>query len=102
MAKHKLEVILNGEFTGIDIAIEGKQIVPREINDNDYYKLFPEFVIQNPLNIHVRLDSWFSMKWKLIIKVDDIELFSKKGEIDNKGYVTFTEEINIKDEKDNI
>lgn len=95
MANHKLEVFLKGEFTGIDIALEGKQIVPREINDNDYYKLFTEFAIQNPLNIHVRLDGWFSMKWKLIIKVDDVEVFSKKGEFNDKGFVTFTNEKNI-------
>lgn len=95
MANHKLEVFLKGEFTGIDIALEGKQIVPREINDNDYYKLFTEFEILNPLNIHVRLDGWFSMKWKFIIKVDNVEVFSNKGEFDEKGFVTFTKERNI-------
>jgi hypothetical protein len=35
------------------------------------------------------------MKWKLIIKVDDVEVFSKKGEFDDKGFVTFTNEKNI-------
>ena len=95
MAKHKVELILKGEFTGIDIALEGIQIVPREINDNDYYKLFSEFEIQNPLNIHARLDGWIGMKWLLSIKVNDKEVYSRKGTFDSKGFVTFTETKNI-------
>jgi hypothetical protein len=91
MAKHKLELSLKGEFTGIDVSLEGIQIVPREINDNDYYKQFSEFEIQNPLDIHVRLDGFIGMKWTLSIKVDDTEVYSKKGEFDFKGFVTFTE-----------
>jgi hypothetical protein len=95
MAKHKLELFLSGEFTGIDICLEGTQIVPREINDNEYYKLYTEFVIENPLDIHVRLDGFFSMKWALSIKVDDAEVYTKKGEFDKKGFVTFTETVII-------
>jgi hypothetical protein len=95
MAKHKIELFLKGEFTGIDVSLEGTQIVPREINDNDYFKLFSEFEIQNPLDIHVRLDGFIGMKWSLSIKVDDTEVYSKKGEFDFKGFVTFTETKNI-------
>jgi hypothetical protein len=95
MTKHKMELFLKGEFTGIDVALEGLQIVPREINNNDYYKLFSEFAIQNPLDIHARLDGWIGMKWSLSIKVDDKEVYSKKGTFDSKGFVTFTDTQNI-------
>lgn len=90
MAKHKLELFLKGEFTGIDISLEGIQIVPREINDNDYYKLFSEFEIQSLLDIHVRLDGFIGMKWSISIKVDNGEVYTKEGEFDSKGFVTFT------------
>jgi hypothetical protein len=90
MAKHKTEVSLQGEFTTIDVFLEGIEIPLREINDNDYYKLYNEFEINNPLNINVRLKGWTGMKWKIIVKVDDTNVYSKKGDFDEKGFVTFT------------
>ncbi len=90
MAKHKTEVSLQGEFTTIDVFLEGIEIPLREINDNDYYKLYNEFEIVNSLNINVRLKGWSGMKWKITIKVDDTTAYTKNGVFDNKGFVTFT------------
>lgn len=90
MAKHKTEVNLQGEFTTIDVYLEGIEIPLREINDNDYYKLYSEFEIINPLNINVRLKGWTGMKWKITIKVDETNVYSKNGVFDNKGFVAFT------------
>ncbi len=95
MAKHKTEVILKGEFTTIDVFLEGFEIPLREISDNEYYKLYNEFEIQNPLDINVRLKGWIGMKWKLIVKVDDNEIYANNGIFDYKGFVTFTNQINI-------
>ncbi|MBK7389089.1 MAG: hypothetical protein IPI23_08465 [Bacteroidetes bacterium] len=90
MSKHKTEVSLQGGFTTIDVFLEGIEIPLKEINDNDYYKLYSEFEISNPLNISVRLKGWTGMKWKITIKIDDINVYSKNGVFDNKGFVTFT------------
>jgi|GEM_PF-4329143 len=90
MAKYKTEVSLQGEFTTIDVFLEGIEIPLREVNDNDYYKLYNEFEIINPLNINVRLKGWVGMKWKIIIKVEDKAAYTKSGVFDNKGFVTFT------------
>jgi len=90
MSKHKTEVSLQGEFTTIDVFLEGIEIPLREINDNDFYKLYNEFEIVNPLNISARLKGWTGMKWKITIKVDDKVVYSKNGIFDNKGFVTFT------------
>jgi hypothetical protein len=90
MAKHKTEVSLQGEFTTIDVFLEGNEIPLREINDNDYYKLYNEFEITNPMNINARLKGWKGMKWKLSITIDDIAAYSKSGVFDHKGFVNFT------------
>jgi hypothetical protein len=90
MAKHKTEVSLQGEFTTIDVFLEGIEIPVREINDNDYYKLYNEFEIVNPLNINVRLKGWTGMKWKFSVKVDGANAYSNNGVFDEKGFVTFT------------
>jgi len=90
MSKHKTEVNLQGEFTTIDIFLEGIEIPLRAINDNDYYKLYSAFDIVNPLNISARLKGFFGMKWKLTIKVDDQNVYSKNGTFDEKGFVTFS------------
>ena len=95
MTKHKTELILKGEFTTIDVFLEGIEIPLREINDNDYYKLFNEFEVQNPLDIHVRLKGWIGMKWEFSVKVDSKEVYSDKGQFDHKGFITFTKHINI-------
>ncbi|MGV8830023.1 MAG: hypothetical protein ACWA6U_17075 [Breznakibacter sp.] len=95
MAKHKTEVILKGEFTTIDVFLEGLEIPLREINDNEYYKLYNEFEIQNPLDINVRLKGWIGMKWKFIVKVDDKEIYSNNGIFGNKGFVNFSKPVNI-------
>ena len=95
MAKHKTEVKLVGEFTTIDVYLEGTEIPLREINDGEYYKLYNEFVIDGQLDIHVRLKGWIDMKWKISIKVDDKEVFKKNGTFDWKGFVTFTDKVNI-------
>ena len=95
MAKCKTEVFLKGEFTTIDVFLEGLEIPLREINNGEFFKLFSEFGIRNPLDIHVRLKGWISMKWQFKIKVNDKEVFSKSGQFDSKGFVTFTEQIQI-------
>jgi len=95
MAKKKLEINLKGELTGIDIVLEGIRIIPREINDNDYYKIYNQFEIQNPLDIHIRLDGWIDMKWEFVIKIDNKKVYSKKGKFTHKGFVTFNDKINI-------
>jgi hypothetical protein len=95
MAKHKIELLLKGEFTGIDISLEGIQIDPREINDHDYYKLFSEFEIRNPLDIHARFDGFIGMKWSVLIKVDDKVIYTREGVFDYKGFVTFTDTKDI-------
>jgi hypothetical protein len=95
MAKHKTEVTLKGEFTTIDVFLEGIEIPLREINDNEYYKLYSEFEIQNPLDIQVRLKGWIGMKWGFSIILDDKEVYSNKGTFDYKGFVTFTVQKNI-------
>ena len=90
MATYKTEVSLQGEFTTIDVFLEGIEIPLREINDNDYYKLYNEFVIVNPLDISVRLKGWMGMKWKFSINIDDANIFSNNGVFDEKGFITFT------------
>lgn len=90
MAKHKTEISLKGEFTTIDIFLEGVEIPLREINDNDYYKIFSEFEIENPLDINVRLKGWTGMKWEISIKVDGTIAYTRNGVFDKKGFVTFT------------
>jgi len=91
MAKHKTEVSLQGEFTTIDVFLEGIEIPLREINDNDYYKLYNEFEITDPLNINVRLKGWIGMKWKITIKIDDAIVHTKNGIFDSKGFVSYSE-----------
>ncbi len=95
MDKHKIEVRLQGEFTTIDVFLEGIEIPLREVNDNDYSKLYTEFEIQNPLDINVRLKGWIGMKWALSIKIDDKEVYSKNGVFDFKGFVSFTDTKSI-------
>lgn len=90
MTTHKTEVSLQGEFTTIDVFLEGIEIPLREINDNDYYKLYNEFVIVNPLDISVRLKGWMGMKWNFSINIDDANIYSNNGVFDKKGFVTFT------------
>lgn len=92
---YKVEVFLKGEFTTIDVFLEGKEIPLREINDGDYYKLYSSFEILDPLDIHVRLKGWYSMDWSFAVKVNDKEVFKKEGEFDVKGFVTFTEKVKI-------
>lgn len=50
MAKHKTEIKLVGEFTTIDVYLEGIEIPLREINDGEHYKLYSEFEISGLLN----------------------------------------------------
>jgi hypothetical protein len=95
MARHKIEVNLLGEFTTIDVFLEGIEIPLKEINDNTYYKVYTEFDILDPLDINVRLKGWIGMKWNLSVKVDDKEFYSKEGVFDYKGFVTFTDTKNI-------
>lgn len=89
MSTHKIEVILQGEFTTIDVFIEGSEIPLREINDNEYYKLYNGFEIINPLDVSVRLKGWAGMEWNFSIKIDGSDTYSNKGIFDNKGFVTF-------------
>ena len=89
--KYKVEVFLNGEFTTIDVYLEGHEIGLREINDNEFYKLFNEFIIDEPLNIHVILKGWSGSKWSFLIKINDKDFFKNKGTFSSSGYVTFTE-----------
>ncbi len=89
--KNKVEVFLKGEFTTIDVYLEGREIGLREVNDNEYYKLFNEFVIEGPLNIHVRLKGWSGSKWSFLVKVNDKEFFKTNGTLSSSGFVTFTE-----------
>lgn len=95
MAKHKVEVKLNGEFTTIDVFLEGIEISLREINDGEHYKLFSEFEITDLLDVHVRLKGWIDMKWSIEIKVDNKKVFNRNGEFDWKGFITFTEQVNM-------
>lgn len=95
MSKHKLEVKLSGEFTTIDVYLEGTEIPLREINNGEYYKLYTEFEIKDPLDVHVRLKGWSDMKWKISIKVDDTEVLENNGVFDWKAFVTFTKQVNI-------
>jgi hypothetical protein len=95
MAKHKTEVSLKGEFTTIDVCLESIEIPVREINDNDYYKLYNEFEIVNPLDISVRLKGWTGMKWNFSVKIDDADTYSNNGVFDEKGFVTFIASITI-------
>jgi hypothetical protein len=89
MSQHKVEISLQGEFTTIDVFLEGKEIPLKEINDNDYYKVYTAFEIFDPLDISVRLKGFMNMKWKITIKVNDSTLFTKSGVFDSKGFVTF-------------
>jgi hypothetical protein len=95
MAKKKVEVILKGEFTTIDIFLEGIEIPLNEINNNDFYKLYNLFEIEDPLDIHVRLKGWIDMNWEIIIKINNATVFSKHGTFDYRGFITFTETIKL-------
>ena len=95
MAKHKTEVKLTGEFTTIDVYLEGIEIPLREVNDGEHYKLYSEFEINGPLDVHVRLKGWIDMKWEISIKVDNKEVFKKKDTFDWRGFTTFTQPVNI-------
>ncbi len=91
----KVEVFLTGEFTTIDVYIEGREIPLREINDTEYYKLYTSFDIINPLDVHVRLKGWFIMDWSFAVKVNDQEVLSEEGQFGIKGFVTFTNQVTI-------
>ena len=95
MAKFKTEIILKGEFTTVDVSLEGNEIPLREIADNEFRKLFTEFSISGPLDIHVRLKGWIDMKWEFSILINDSIAFSNGGLFDARGFVTFTEHINV-------
>lgn len=95
LASYKVEVFLKGEFTTIDVLLEGKEIPLREVDDNEYYKLYTSFDIINPLDIHVRLKGWFGMDWSFSVKINDKEIYANEGVFDIKGFVTFTEHVNI-------
>ena len=93
MANYKVEIFLKGEFKEVDVFLEGTEIPLREINDNDYYKLYNQFDIQNPLDINVRLKGWYDMFWEFSVKVNDVEKYHKNGVFDNKGFVGFTDSV---------
>lgn len=95
MAKHKTEIFLEGEFTTIDVILEGIEISLREVNDNEYYRVFNEFEIENPLDLSYRLKGWTGMDWSIMLKVDETNVYSKKGVFDHKGFVTFSKAITI-------
>lgn len=95
MSSYKTEIMLKGEFTTIDVFLEGIEIPLTEINDNEYYRLYSAFKIENPLDIHVRLKGWTGMSWSFKVKIETDEVFSKNGVFDHKGFVTFTESISI-------
>jgi|KBSSwiStaDraftv2_1062776.scaffolds.fasta_scaffold61514_2 hypothetical protein len=95
LSSYKVEVFLKGEFTTIDVYLEGKEIPLREVDDNEYYKLYTSFDIINPLDIHVRLKGWFGMDWNFEVRVNNKQVYSNDGVFDVKGFVTFTEHVNI-------
>ncbi len=95
MSKHKLEVTLKGEFTTVDVELEGKEIPLRESGDNIFSWTDSNFEIENPLNISVRLKGWTSQDWSIVIKVDDQEKFKKEGTFDSSGFVNFPAEVQI-------
>ena len=96
MRQIKTEVILEGEFTTIDVSLEGKEISLREVEDNQFRKLFNGLEIEEDLDIHVRLKGFITMEWSIKVIIEDKEAFLKKGTFDSKGFITFTESIGIK------
>lgn len=97
MAKHKLEVTLKGEFTTVDVTLEGIEIPLREIKDNVYHRLYSHFEILNPLDIFVKLKGWTGQDWSILIKVDDQEKFKEKGTFDSKGFAKISEQVQIQE-----
>ena len=96
MAKHKLEVKLSGEFTTIDIKVEGREVALREINDGEYYKKYSSFEIDDVINLNIFLIGFPTMEWKLEIFVDGDKVYSKKDKF-IKDYVSYTENIERND-----
>lgn len=93
MELHKVEVFLNGEFTTVDVYLEGREIPLQEINNNQYYKLYTKLPVYGSLDVHVRLKGWISMDWELKIKVDDVERLHERGTFGQWGFATFTRNI---------
>lgn len=95
MANYKLEVILRGTFTTIDIRLEGIEIQLVQKDNAYHYKLYNNFNIINPLDISVRLKGWEGMQWSLEIKVEDIKIYEENSTFDHKGYVEYSTAIDI-------
>lgn len=92
MSKHRLEVKLYGEFTTVDIKVEGREISLREINGNEYHKLYSSFEIDELINLNVFLIGFPSMEWKIQIFADNKKVYEKKAKF-KKDYVSYTEDI---------
>jgi len=95
MENYKTEVILTGEFTTIDVFLEGTEVPLSETESNTYYKEYPAFAIEGLLDLNVRLKGWTGMSWSLKIKIRDKEVYSRSGVFDIKGFVTFTASIQV-------
>ncbi len=94
MASHNLEVTLKGQFSYIDVFLEGQEIPLREIDNDVYYRQYSNFDISNPLDINVRLCGFPPSNWDLSINVDNKNVFHKNKPFAKK-WVDFTESIMI-------
>jgi len=91
----KVEVKLVGEFTTVDVFLEGDEIPLKEINDNEYHKVYTNFQIEGSLDVLVRLKGFYSMDWDIKIFVNDNEIFHRSGVFDDKEFVTLKAEIDL-------
>ena len=94
MATHKLDVTLKGQFSYIDVFIEGYEIPLREIDNDVYYRSYTNYEIDQTLDLNVKICGYPGTNWDLKINVDDKEIFA-----DNKPFIkkwaVFTKSIDL-------
>jgi hypothetical protein len=91
----RIEVKLVGEFTTVDVFLEGNEIPLKEVKDNEFYKVYTNFQIDGPLDVLVRLKGFYSMDWDIKILANGNEVFHRSGVFDDKEFVTFKAEIDL-------
>jgi hypothetical protein len=86
----KIEVILRGEFTNMDINIEGLHVPLYRSGQGEYVKSYEYFEIQWPLDVNIRLKSGLGKRWEVIIRLGGKSIFRRNGMFLEKRWITLS------------
>src|SRR5687767_2422402 len=86
----KVEIMLRGEFTGIDINMENQQLPVFSTGTGTYSGTYNKLEIKWPLDFNVTLKSGIGKAWELVVSVGGKVAFRKSGTFVQKRWVTLT------------